>query len=49
MVRRTQLLYGDGMAVAFANKGGARIELFLPLDTALNRAKEGKNETVDRG
>ena len=49
VVRRTQLLYGDGMAVAFANKGGARIELFLPLDTALNRAKEGKNETVDRG
>ncbi|MDD3429501.1 MAG: ATP-binding protein, partial [Oscillospiraceae bacterium] len=33
-VRRLQLLYGKNMAVAFANSktGGARIELFLPIE-----------------
>lgn len=37
VVRRFQLLYGDGLAVAFANsrEGGAKIELFLPLQMAI--------------
>lgn len=42
VVRRLQLLYGEEVAVAFANKrdGGARIELFLPLDRYPGKEKE---------
>ncbi len=37
VMRRFQLLYGDELAVAFANsrEGGAKVELFLPLQTAI--------------
>ena len=48
VVRRLQLLYGEQAAIAFTNNrrgGGARVELFLPLDAAdpaLQEKKEGK-------
>lgn len=49
VVRRFQLLYGDGLAVAFANsrEGGAKIELFLPLQMAIKLG--GNYETADCG
>lgn len=46
VVRRLQLLYGEQAAIAFTNNrrgGGARVELFLPIDPVLQK-KEG--ETV---
>ena len=48
-LRRFQLLYGDDLAVAFANgrEGGAKIELFLPLQAITKGDKE--DETADRG
>lgn len=48
-LRRFQLLYGDDLAVAFANgrEGGAKIELFLPLQ-AITKGDE-EDETADRG
>lgn len=48
VVRRLQLLYGEQAAIAFTNNrrgGGARVELFLPLDAAdpaLQEKKEGE-------
>ena len=48
VVRRLQLLYGEQAAIAFTNNrrgGGARVELFLPLDAAdpaLQEQKEGE-------
>ena len=55
VVRRLQLLYGEQAAIAFTNNrrgGGARVELFLPLDAAdpaLQKKKEREHEAVDRG
>lgn len=48
-LRRFQLLYGDGLAVAFAGGrgGGAKIELFLPLQ-AITKG-DAEDETADRG
>ena len=43
-VRRLQLLYGEQAAIAFTNNrrgGGARVELFLPIDPVLQK-KEGE-------
>lgn len=44
VVRRLQLLYGEQAAIAFTNNrrgGGARVELFLPIDPVLQK-KEGE-------
>lgn len=43
VIRRLQLLYGEQTAVAFANRrgGGARVELFLPLDADKTGQDEG--------
>ena len=44
VVRRLQLLYGEKAAIAFTNNrrgGGARVELFLPIDPVLQK-KEGE-------
>lgn len=44
VVRRLQLLYGEQAAIAFSNNrrgGGARVELFLPIDPVLQK-KEGE-------
>lgn len=53
VVRRFQLLYGEQTEIAFANRrgGGARVELFLPVDlpASVQKKKEKENEIVDRG
>lgn len=53
VVRRFQLLYGEQTEIAFANRrgGGARVELFLPVDlpALVQKEKEKENEIVDRG
>ena len=44
VVRRLQLLYGEQAAISFTNNrrgGGARVELFLPIDPVLQK-KEGE-------
>lgn len=50
-IRRFQLLYGSNTAVAFTNGrgGGARIELFLPLEVDGEPEKENNDETFDCG
>lgn len=52
VVRRLQLLYGEQIEIAFANRrgGGARVELFLPLDLPelTQKKKENEDEIVDR-
>ena len=50
VVRRLQLLYGPQAAVAFANRsgGGARVEMFLPLDDGpAARDAKAANEKED--
>lgn len=47
VVRRLQLLYGEQAAIAFTNNrrgGGARVELFLPIDAADPALQEKKRE-----
>lgn len=48
-LRRFQLLYGDGLAVAFASgrEGGAKIELFLPLQAVTKG--DAEDEIADCG
>ena len=48
VVRRFRILYGDEFSAAFLNRGGAAVELYLPIDEESGRRGDGA-EAIDRG
>lgn len=48
VVKRFEILYGDGFSVAFLSRGGAVVEFYLPIDRGAER-RDGNAEAVDRG
>ncbi|MGM9607264.1 MAG: sensor histidine kinase [Oscillospiraceae bacterium] len=48
VVRRFRILYGDAFSVAFLNRDGATVELYLPIGGETEKGEHGA-EAIDRG